>query len=257
MRCLYREQRYDFGNYSTVSLYPVFCKGRRRCRKYKATSDVQQVLNDANAKERTARQLAANYTRRGLYLTLTYDACLPDSREAVIRDFQNFIRRLGRAYDRGGLELKYHAWIHGDVSMMASKRFHIHCVISEDIGLDRITKLWGKGIVEGSRLRFAKNGLQGLARYVINGMTWGRCMHSRNIVDPVPRSRTGKVTQAQADMIGQYWNDAKAYEGIYPGYKIATVKPFYNAFNRFYYLRIYLYKDKEGFDDGPEVPLLS
>ena len=252
MRCLYREQRYDFGGYSTVSLYPVFRQGRSRCRKFKPTSDVQQVLNDENAKERTARQLAANYTRKGVALTLTYeDACLPDSREAAIRDFQNFVRRLGRAFDRAGLELKYHCFPHGDT---VGTRFHFHVVISADIGLDKLTKLWGRGIVECSHLRFSRTGLLGLSRYVIRGMIWGRVMHSRNIVDPVPKTRTGKITQEKAELIGTAWTDARAYEDMYPGYKVALVRPFYNGLNRFFYLRLYLYK--EGFDDDPEVPLL-
>ena len=246
MRCLYQEQRYDYGGYATVSLYPVFCKGRRRCRRFRPTSDAQQTLNAENAKERLARQLAANYTQRGLFVTFTYDnAHIPMSREAAIKDYECFIRRLGRAFGRAGEELVYHFVPHGDVG---STRFHFQGVISADIGLDVLNKIWRKGFVEASHLRFSKTGLLGLARYLINGMTWGRVMHSRNVVDPVPRTRTGRVTQAKAERIGEAWDNADLYKDLYPGYKVAAVRPFYNWFNKYFYLRIYLYR--EGTADG-------
>lgn len=246
MRCLYQEQRYDYGAYATVSLYPVFSKGRRRCRKFRATQDAQQALNDANARERLARQLTANYTKKGIFVTLTYeDPFLPTSRRDAIRDFQNFARRLGRAFEKAGEELLYHFVVHGDAG---GPRLHFHGVLSADLGLSVLNKLWSRGFVDASPLRFGKTGLMGLAQYMLDGMTWGRVMHTRNVVDPVPRTRTGRVTQMQADMIGSAWDNASYYQGLYPGYKVAAVRPFYNWFNKYFYLRIYLYR--EGMVDG-------
>lgn len=244
MRALYREQIYKHGDYATVSVFPVFENKRRRRGRYQATSDVQQRLNEFNARERLGRQLDANFKPGDGFWTLTYaPAALPETREAAVRSYQAFKRRLARYFKREGLgELKTAAVIHGDVR---STRMHIHIVINADISAEVMSELWGAGYCSVRPLVFGITGCRGIAEYMMNGMSWGRVMTTRNMVDPQPRERTGKISRHEVQEIHDNWDDKRAYAGRWPGYEIAEVKPFYNWYNKHYYLRVYLYKRRD------------
>jgi len=237
----YREQQYDHGAYSTVSIYPVFKTGRKRGGRYRPTSDVQRVLNEKNAAERVARQMDANFAEGGSFVTLTYDCShLPDTRAGMVRDFQNFIKRLKRM---AGADVKYIAVPHGEPGAEGA-RLNLHLATDADLTPEQWERMWGKGIVEVSPLRFSRRGLRGLAGYFVKGMSWGRVMRSRNIVDPVAKERTGVRSRADVELLAVSWDDPTPYERMYPGYKVAAVEPFYNYFNKYYYIRIYLYKER-------------
>ena len=231
METKYREQTYIAGNYATVSVFPVFRGGRRRCRRFRPTSEVQQRLNEQNAKERVGRQLNATFDRNGSFITLTYaDAYLPQTREALVRDYENFVRRLKRRLAARNEELIYLAVPHGDVG---GTRMHVHAVVNVTLSPEELGKIWKRGIVEISPLVFGRTGLLGLANYMVSGMTWGRVMRSAGVVDPAPRERTGRLSAREVNRIGETWDDVRAYEGLYPGYKVAAVKPFWNWFNQY------------------------
>lgn len=246
MRALYREQIYEHGDYATVSIYPVFECVRRRRGRYQATGDVQQRLNEFNARERLARQLDANFKEGDGFWTLTYaPAELPETRRDALRSYQAYKRRLARYYKREGLgEMKTAAVIHGDVG---GTRLHIHIVVNADISAEAMGELWGAGYVSCRPLVFGITGCRGIAEYMMAGISWGRVMTTRNLIDPKPRERTGKISKREVQEIHENWDDKAAYAGRWPGYKIAEVKPFYNWYNRHYYLRVYLYReDKHG-----------
>ena len=162
-----------------------------------------------------------------------------------MRSYQAFKRRLARYFKRAGLgEMKTAAVIHGDVN---SKRFHIHIVVNADISAEAMGELWGAGYVSCRPLVFSVTGCRGIAEYMMSGLLWGRVMTTRNLIDPQPRERTGKISKRDVQEIHDNWDDKQAYAGRWPGYKIAEVKPFYNWYNRHYYLRVYLYReDKNG-----------
>lgn len=73
MRCLYRERRWECGNYLEVEFYPVFKppSGKRR-RKSKPTSEVQARLNDRNARRELVRLLNTNFTDEDIEIHLSY-----------------------------------------------------------------------------------------------------------------------------------------------------------------------------------------
>ena len=247
---LYREQVYEHGDYATVSVFPVFPAPRRRKGRYRPTSDTQQALNAFNAAERLGRQLDEHMRDGGVHAVLTYDdAHLPQTRAQAVRDWKNFKRRLERYYARYGLgELKAAAVIHGDAG---GARLHIHTVINAVLGKFEIMEIWRNGLVtKADELYFGPYGLRGLAKYMLDGMSWGRVMTTRNLTDVEPWERTGRISAADAGRLLENWDDKSAYEGRLPGYKVAAVKPFYNTFNRHTYVRIYLYKQTRGVGDA-------
>lgn len=73
MRCLYREKKYQCGEYLEIDIFPIFEKQRGRSRKRKPTSEVQKRLNQHNAERKLIRLLNTNFTKRDIRFDLTYD----------------------------------------------------------------------------------------------------------------------------------------------------------------------------------------
>jgi len=245
MRALYREQIYKHGDCATVSVYPVFASRRVRRGRYKPTNEVQQILNDENRKDRLTRQLDCYFHAGEGYWTLTFsDERLPQTRRDCLRAWSNFRRRLIRRFSGEGQgELRMAAVIHGDAGGTdEGGRFHVHAVIGAEIPASEMALIWGQGFVYVSPLKPGKRGLRGLARYMIKGMRWGRVMTTRNLVDPTPTERTGRLSRADAQAIHDNWDDKTAYKELLPGYEVVDVEPFYNWFNHYYYLRVFLHR---------------
>lgn len=247
MRMLYREQVYENGGYATVDVFPVFRKGRSRRAKWQPTSDVQQRLNEENAIQRLARQLNGAMKKGDGWWRLTFtDETLPETRVEALKRWQAFKRRLLRYCKRMGLgEIKMAAVFHGDVGHTeGEKRLHVHIVINQAIHYTIMAELWRDGSVEVRDLWISKKGFLGVARYMIKGMSWGRVMTTRNMPDVKPRVRTGRISRADVQELYDNWDNAAAYEGRWPGYKIAEICPYFNYFNKHYYLKVYLYKEE-------------
>ena len=245
MRAVYREQTYIHGECATVSLYPVFENRRARRGRYLPTSEAQQALNEWNRKERLGRQLDANFRMGEGFWRLSFtDENLPKTRGECMRVYQAFKKRLARYMERAGLgTLRMATVIHGDAGRQDDGgRLHLHAVVGADISAEVMDRLWGQGLIMVTPLRKSKKGLRGLAKYMLSGMWWGRVMTTRNLVDPLPREKTGVIGKDKVKEIHDNWDDASAYEGLIPGYEIVEVKPFYNWFNHYYYLRVYLHK---------------
>lgn len=244
MRALYREQTVYHGEYATVSLFPVFPTGRKRGGRYRPTSEVQRRLNEYNARERVAWQLDANYKTGDGFWMLSFDNdTLPESRAAWIRTWQAFKRRLARYMTREGLgEMRLVAVCHGDVD---GNRPHMHMCVNAEIPPADMQAIWGQGWVDCRVIKKGKMGLRGLAEYMLRSMEWGRVLTTRNLTDPQPTERTGQISRRAVEEIQENWDDARAYGELLPGYVISEVRPFYNWFNRQYYLRVYLYRRGE------------
>ena len=220
MRCLYRERRYYCGDYLEVDIFPVFKKQNGRGKKAKPTSEVQAKLNQHNAEQKLIRILNENFTLDDIEIHLTYsDENLPETPEEVIRDYQNYLRRVKRL--RSTLE-----------------------------------DLWGYGYANSKRLQFNENGVEGLARYIARqfvahegelpfGKRWSG---SRNLVIPPPKDRDGKISQKKARELATVDSDSReAFERLYEGYRLSEVRPFYNEVNGGYYLHVKLYRDGSRF----------
>ena len=79
-----------------------------RAARSQATSPAQQFYNDKCSWRELELVVAANFGRRALVLTHTYDDDhLPESKDAANRYFARFIRRFRAARKKRGAELQY------------------------------------------------------------------------------------------------------------------------------------------------------
>lgn len=249
MRTVYREKRYYCGEYLDAYIYPVFeegKKGGKRKRRGEST-EAQKKLNQRHREEKLARLLHANFTPAGIKMELTYSE-QPESDEDAIREVQNYIRRVKRYAVKEGLgPVKYII-----VTEKGSKkgRIHHHAVIEFEGKPDRdkLESLWtdwpGHGFVRQSHLRFNEEGLEGLARYTskspIGKKAW---MASRNLVDPEPKIRDGRVSGRKAKEMQENPQDSTQFEKLYPGYRLAKAETFHNDVNGGHYICLRMYRE--------------
>ena len=98
MRCNYiREKKYRCGDeYMAVGVFaitPQEHRGRRK--KQKESCEGQKARNKMASLRRKQRKILANFDRRGLFLTGTYeDAFLPEDIAACRKDVENYKRRV-------------------------------------------------------------------------------------------------------------------------------------------------------------------
>ncbi len=244
MRSYNRENLIFHGNYLDVNVFPVFTDGRlrgKRRKKAKPTSEVQQALNKKYAKNKNAYLINHNFTPSDLVIHPTYDDyALPTSAEEAIRDMKNYLRRIKRALQKEGKELKYFAVY----EQSKTSRHHLHIIISGGLTYLQIQNLWGYGIVEISPLYFNEYGVEGLTNYITKETSGKKkIMHSRNLINPPKKQRDGKISRVKLKELCNYDIDIKDFcRKNYPGYELADMKPFYNDVNGNYYITFRLYK---------------
>ena len=114
---------------------------RARAEKSKMTSAAQKAMNDKTARGRLEMLLAANFTGRDLFLTLTYrDADLPANRAAAVKLLRGFIKALRQHRKARGQDLKY---IYTTEEKHGEARLHHHLVISSTgADMEVIRSLW-------------------------------------------------------------------------------------------------------------------
>ena len=130
-----------------------------RAARSQATSPAQQFYNDKCSWRELELVVAANFGRRALVLTHTYDDDhLPESKDAANRYFARFIRRFRAARKKRGAELQYiyvtegyhekraNDWLVED-GPLEDRRIHHHVVINAtDVDdLEEIRSLWQGG----------------------------------------------------------------------------------------------------------------
>ena len=245
MRCYNRENMIFHGNYLDVNIYPVFAsnskKGSRR-KKAKPTSEVQQLLNERNAKKKIVYLLNENFTESDYALHLSYDKFhLPASFEDAEREEDNFIRRLRRSLKKIGVELKYYSALEQGEK---SGRLHHHIVVSGGLSIKQIAEIWGNGYIQVKPLQFNETGITNLS-YYISKETKGRkrLRHSRNLKMPTEKQRDGRISKKTVKELHNHDCDIKAVcKKYYPEYEYADMEAKYNDFNGQYYITLRLYK---------------
>ncbi len=224
---IYRERKYLCGEYMEVQTYPVYTKRKSRGAKRKPTSAVQMKLNKTHAEGKLRRLLHTNFKETDLFVTLTYDSAhLPPRVEVAQKHLQNFFRRLKRLYVKKGLELKYVAVIeYGSTG----GRIHIHLVMNDGTTAPEQEKLWGMGTVRCSLLKFASDGLTGLAAYLTKDptasggrATYKRWSASRNLEKPVVVERDGRLSHRKMVDICKDGGDGNYMETEYCGYRLVS-----------------------------------
>ena len=80
MQRRYRTKKYYCGEYLEVAIYPVYTHPKKRGKRSKPTTEIQQRLNQRHTEGRLRRLLHTNFTPSDLFATLTFDdANLPAS----------------------------------------------------------------------------------------------------------------------------------------------------------------------------------
>ena len=251
MKTYYREQKYVCGyDYIDIQIFPVYPSSGARRKKRKPTSEVQQRLNDENARKKLSRQVHTNFTKRDYALTLTYDEdLLPNDENEAKKDIQNFMRRAKRLYKKLGIDLKY-IWIMEKSEKTG--RIHFHTFMTGGADRTQIEELWRKGYANSKSLRFTKDGVEGLVVYSLKDkpLTYRRWSGSKNLKKPhTPRPSDFRITRARAKKLYAVQNDIRAFEDMYPDYRkylkdysISGIKAVYNEVNYEYYFSLRLYR---------------
>ena len=255
----YRRRTTVSGPRIDAEVFPVFgrqMRGALRQAKSRMTRDAQQRANEARSRLRLIQLCEANFGAEDLAIGLSYGGEAPTP-ERIDRDLQNFFAKIRRRRKQRGLsELKYIAAIGGDEMPSAGysgKRPHIHVIMNGGMSRDEIEQLWGHGYANADRLQPGEQGLAAIATYYTKQMQdrpkkkgVKRYRTSRNLTQPVKRSRDAKVTNARVRRIAyDFRNEAKGImEQLYPGYVLQDVKVNYSDVVPGVYIRCVLRKQK-------------
>lgn len=247
----YREQKYFYGDYLEVNMYPVyeFPHSSRRRKLRKPTSKVQERLNQINAERKLARIIPANFTTNDYKFELTYaPKNNPDNIERAKKDLSNFFKRVNRARTKRGLErMKY---IYAIERGSSNGRIHFHVIMTGGLTINEIAKIWGKGYVDKVLpLMFDEKGCTGIAKYFCkqqcsdgNGKYAKRYVTSRNCVKPQPKNNDFKLSKRKVEQLAYDSENHSLFENLYPNYCYAECKPFWNDDSGAYYITLYMYR---------------
>ncbi len=161
---------------------------RARAEKSRMTAAAQKTMNDKTARGRLEMLLAANFTGRDLFVTLTYrDADLPANRAEAVKLVRQFLKNLRKHRAMRGQVLRY---IYTTEEKHGEARLHHHLVLNA-VGRDIevIRSLWPYGDdidVE----QIDENDFAALAIYITKESVEGRPVgaqmwtRSRNLRNP-------------------------------------------------------------------------
>ena len=218
--------------YAVVYSVPhVSDKPAARAAKTKCSTKARQRMNMKYAWQKLELELAANFTAKGLVVTLTYDdAHLPHHRDDAIAKLKKFWVHLRKARRLAGQSLQY---IYVTEGIHGEKRLHHHAVINgTGADLEVLQSLWKHGTVHIEPVD-TSGGYEALAKYLTkeprehgspNGLrSW---TPSRNLQKPqtessfVPDDLTlcappGAVVLDRDSMVNQ-WGEFKYIKYLLP-----------------------------------------
>lgn len=156
------------------------------------TTAAQKAMNNKTARARLEMLMAANYSGRDLFVTLTYrDEDLPRNRAAAVERLRKFIKALRAQRRKHGQTLKY---LYTTEEKHGEARLHHHLVVNgTGKDLETLQSLWPYGEVLDVEY-IGERGYDALAAYVTKESVEGRPVGaqmwtaSRNMVKPVVES---------------------------------------------------------------------
>lgn len=198
----------------------VYIPGSRPIRKGRVKGSTTAAKADSNAMQavkQLARAINCNFTRKDLYITLTYaEGRLPEDWKQAEKETGNFIRRLN--YQLSKQRIQRVKWIsvasEADGKSGEPVRPHTHVILSSSgitfrdgdwwCGGKSLREIWGMGVVYCEPLR-AQQDYTPLAVYLIRqaGRQENRKKYrtSRNLAKPIVTEeevRTGRPLRAPA-----------------------------------------------------------
>lgn len=213
-----RTKKYITGDYLEMEVFYVSPRKKAiaRAHKQKESSPAQKKLNDKRRIRYFIRLVNSNFGKGDFTVELTYDDInLPDSRDAILRDIKNYIKRLKRTCADPS-KFKYIYVISnnkGDGSAERA-RLHVHMFIS-GVARDVIEDKWGKGYVNTDRLQLNEYGAAGKAAYMArqskSERSWGG---SQNLKKPEPIVSDKMLSRAQVEEMRRSPDDSHYFEKL-------------------------------------------
>lgn len=146
------------GGLTKMSLSPRVKKKdgyQTRKEKHRMSSNAQKYINSRAQHSKLEFSLAANIRPGDWFLTITYDnKNLPDCWERANRCMQALCRKLRESRKPEKTIYFYNIERnHYSDENSQNHRWHHHMVLSGDVDLDELARLWGRGHVNGHRIR--------------------------------------------------------------------------------------------------------
>jgi len=156
------------------------------------TTAAQKAMNDRAARARLEMLMAANYTGRDLFITLTYrDEDLPPTRAEAVDRLRKFIRTFRAQRKKNSQELRY---LYTTEEKHGEARLHHHLVINgTGADIETIRSLWPYGDITDIEY-IGDRGYDVLSMYITKESVPGRPVGaqmwtpSRNMVKPIVKS---------------------------------------------------------------------
>ena len=203
MRSFIREKKIYCGKqYREVDIFSYTdaqCRAVKRgtrSKKIKESEPKQKNLNDKNARRYFTQTAELNFgcDPEALHVSATYsNKYLPETVEEAEREVRNYLRRVQYERKKEGLPpLKYIA-----VTERGKRggRYHHHITVNGGIDRDTLESMWEYGYANSRRLQFTEDGLAGLGNYIVKSPVGGKAWTaSKNLVDPEPRTRDGRIS---------------------------------------------------------------
>lgn len=126
---------------------------QQRAARIRASSEAQRLLNMKHSRLKLEFLLAANFTHKDLFVTLSFgEDTLPKTREAVRRSVRSFFRDL--RYQRRKRDLPALRYVYAIENKHGDARFHVHIVLdgTGPRDLEDIASLWTLGGADVERL---------------------------------------------------------------------------------------------------------
>ncbi len=230
----YRAKTIKSGDMLECEIYPIWRNNSGgKGKALKESREAQKNLNIINTRKRVVRLTNANFTKKDIWATFTYDKDnLPIDEKQAKKDMENYIRRLRDYIKKNNLpELKY-IYVTEYKEDGEEKRVHHHIVMNF-ADRDKAEEMWQKGgRTHTRRLQPDDYGLEGLARYISKEVKEKKekkhsksyCT-SKNLIQPKETKSDHKVTKRKVMKIVDNENIAcETFEKIYEGYKYNDIE---------------------------------
>lgn len=245
-KCAYATKRIVSGNQVELEIYPEFTRKDMNLDDSikKKSSKAQKNLNDKNARKRLRRLLNTNFSNDDIWATLTYeDRSLPSDMKSSQKDMSNYIKRLNYQRKKLGLPPAKYIYVTEYSEGKKKIRCHHHLIISGDMSMDLVEKVWKKGRRNNTRrIKKSVDGLNGLAEYISKDPKGKkRWCSSKNLEQPkMYKNHRDFSMKKIREMIKNKNMIRQFVETKYPGMIYLDEQALYNAYNGRTYFYIQL-----------------
>lgn len=220
---MYRTKIIKSGDMLEVAAYPIIKQGRgMRAPKTRETGKAQKKVNAREARRRLIRKAEANFSRRSMFVTLTYRE--DPGEEQAHKDLSNYLRRLKY---RTGKKLKYIAV----TEIGHNGRVHHH-VLLDGVPRELTEQAWKDGYVNCRKYQPSRQGFTGLINYMTKknstmdpgeeGIGKRRIRVSTGLKEPEIRVSDHKLSRRRMQAIAEETEtgSAASLEKVFRGYTI-------------------------------------